>query len=95
MNDGDSVITVKLDEDVINFTPNDLNDFPIHASDFMQIPEGIPTLIYTNGSDKYIVALTWNGEVKEFDLIVASPSSKSINSSYQVIYEPEPEEVEE
>ena len=86
MDNGDSHITVQLDTDVIKFTPNDLNDFPIHASDFMQITEGMPMLVYTNGADKYIVALRWRGDVDVFNLILSSPSSQSINASYQVVY---------
>ena len=86
VDNGDANIMVQIDDIVLQFTPNDLYNFPVNASDFTQIPEGIPVLVYSNGTDKYIIALSWNGEVGVFNLILSSPSSKSINASYSITY---------
>ena len=63
-----------------------MDNFPVHASDFLQMPYGIPVLTYSDGSSKYIVALSWEGMADSFTLSISSPSATSVNTSYVVIY---------
>lgn len=80
-------INVFLDEFSIQFTPKELNDFPINASDFQKPIELVPMLVmYNDIDDVYIVILHVNSMISDGIVIIRPPSGLSIRYSVQINY---------
>lgn len=88
VNDKDTKIVVKIDDQEISFTAKELYETSIRAYDSGMIVRGIPQLlVYDDINDRYLMALAFNTKLQFFNLNIIPPSGTTIKYAYQVMEE--------